>query len=61
MEGIMKYEVTYTVKGFLNYFRDVVEVQNIDECEAELKKLVEQYTGFKKSIRILLIKPIQGA
>jgi len=61
MEGIMKYEVTYTVKGFLNCFRDVVEVKNIDDCEAEVKKLVEQYTGFNKSIRIVLIKPIQGA
>ena len=57
----MKYEVTYTVKGFLTCFRDVVEVQNIDDCEAEVKKLVEQYTGLMKSIRIVLIKPIQGA
>lgn len=57
----MKYEVTYTVKGFLTCFRDVVEVQNIDDCEAEVKKLVAQYTGLKKSIHILLIKPIQGA
>ena len=56
----MKYEVTYTVKGFLNCFRDVVEVQNIDDCEAEVKKLVEHYTGLKKSIHIVLIKPIQG-
>lgn len=50
----MKYEVTYTVKGFLTCFRDVVEVQNIDDCEAEVKKLVEQYTSFTKSIRIVL-------
>lgn len=57
----MKYEVTYTVKGFLTCFRDVVEVQNIDDCESEVKKLVEQYTGLKKSIRIILIKPILGA
>ena len=57
----MKYEVTYTVKGLLTCFRDVVEVQNIDECDAEVKKLVEQYTGLKKSIRIILVKPIQGA
>ena len=57
----MKYEVTYTVKGFLTCFIDVVEVQNIDDCEAEVKKLVKQYTGLKKSIRIVLIKPIQGA
>lgn len=57
----MKYEVTYTVKGFLICFRDVVEVQNIDDCEAEVTKLVEQYTSLKKSIRIVLIKQIQGA
>lgn len=57
----MKFEVTYTVKGFLNCFRDVVEVENIDDCDMEVKKLVEQYTGFEKSIRIVLIKPIQGA
>lgn len=56
----MKYEVLYTVKGFLNCFRDVVEVHNIEDCEAELKKLVEQMTGSKKSIRIVLIKPIEG-
>lgn len=57
----MKYEVLYTVKGFLPCFRDVVEVQNIDDCETEVKKLVEQMTGSKKSIRIVLIKPVQGA
>ena len=57
----MKYEVTYTVKGFLTCFIDVVEVQNIDDCEAEVKKFVKQYTGLSKSIRIILIKPIQGA
>lgn len=57
----MKFEVTYTVKGFLTCFSDVVEVQNIDDCEAEVKKLVKQYTGLNKSIRIILIKPIQGA
>ena len=56
----MKYEVIYSVKGFLTCFRDVVEVQNIDDCEAEVKKLVEQYTGLKKSIHIVLIKQIQG-
>ena len=56
----MKYEVTYTVKGFMNCFRDVVEVQNIDDCEVELKKLVEKMTGSKKSIRIVLIKQIEG-
>ena len=57
----MKYEVTYTVKGFLTCFRDVVEVQNIDDCEAELTKLVEHMTGSRKSIRIVLIKQIEGA
>lgn len=56
----MKYEVFYTVKGFLPCFRDVVEVQNIDDCEAEVKKLVKQITGSKKSIRIVLIKQIEG-
>ena len=56
----MKYEVTYTVKGFLTCFRDVVEVHNIEDCEAELNKLVEQMTGSKKSIRIVLIKQIEG-
>ena len=56
----MKYEVIYTVKGFPTCFRDVVEVQNIEDCEAELKKLVEQITGTKKSIRIVLIKQIEG-
>lgn len=56
----MKYEVLYTVKGFLPCFRDVVEVHNIDDCEAELKKLVEQITGSKKSISIILIKQIEG-
>lgn len=56
----MKYDVLYTVKGFLPCFRDVVEVNNIEDCEAELKKLVEQMTGSKKSIRIVLIKPIEG-
>lgn len=56
----MKYEVLYTVKGFLPCFKDVVEVHNIEDCEAELKKLVEQMTCSKKSIRIVLIKPIEG-
>lgn len=56
----MKYEVLYTVKGFLPCFRDVVEVHSIEDCEAELKKLVEQLTGSKKSIRIVLIKHIEG-
>lgn len=56
----MKYEMTYTVKGFLPCFRDVVEVHNIEDCEAELKKLVETITGSKKSFRIVLIKPIEG-
>jgi hypothetical protein len=37
MEDIMKYEVTYSVKGFLNCFRDVGEVQNIDDCKAGVK------------------------
>ena len=57
----MKYEVTYTVKGFLTCFKDVVEVQNIDDCETEIKKLVEQVMGFKKPVRIVFIKHIQGA
>lgn len=56
----MKYEVLYTVKGLLPCFRDVVEVHNIEDCEAEVKKLVEQITGSKKSIRIVLIKQIEG-
>ncbi len=56
----MKYEVLYTVKGFLPCFRDVVEVHNIKDCEAEVKKLVEQMTGSKRSIRIVLIKSIEG-
>ena len=56
----MKFEVLYTVKGFLSCFKDVVEVHNIEDCEAELKKLVEQMTGSKKSIRIVLIKQIEG-
>lgn len=56
----MKYEVTYTVKGFLTCFRDVVEVHNIDDCEAEVKKLVEQYTGFKKSISTALYNNINS-
>ena len=57
----MQYEVTYTVKGILTCFVDVVEVNNIVECEAEVKKLVEQYTGQEKQIRIVLIKKVQGA
>jgi len=57
----MKYEIFYTVKGLLPCFRDVVEVQNIDDCEAELTKLVEHMTGSRKSIRIVLIKQIEGA
>jgi hypothetical protein len=61
MEENMKFEVTYTINGFLNCFSDVVEVKNIDDCKAEVKKLVKQYIGSKKSIRIVLIKQIQGA
>lgn len=56
----MKYEVTYTVKGLLPCFKDVVEVHNIEDCEAELKKLAEQMIGSKKTIHIVLIKQIEG-
>ena len=56
----MKYEVLYTVKGFHTCFKDVVEVHNIEDCEAEVKRLVEQMTGSKKAIRIVLIKQIEG-
>lgn len=53
----MKYEVTYTVQGLLNVFKDVVECKKIDDCESEVKKLVEKAVG-KKSVKIVLIRTL---
>jgi hypothetical protein len=51
----MTYTVTYTVKGYMAVFTDVVEVSDINECEAAVQKLVDESVGHKP-VSIILIK-----
>lgn len=51
------YLVTYTVKGYMTSFKDVVECANEDDCADEVRKLVLKYVG-PKSFRIILIQLI---
>lgn len=53
----MKFEITYTVQGFLKVFIDVVEADNLNEAEVVLTKQVEQLVG-KRQVQITLIKAI---
>ena len=51
----MEYLVTYTVKGLITVFKDVVEVDNINDCESAVQKLVNEFYG-NKPINIIFIK-----
>jgi hypothetical protein len=53
----MKYEITYTIKGFLKVFVDVVEAENINEAEVALKKQATELVG-NKQVSIVFVKSI---
>ena len=51
------YLVTYTVKGYMTAFKDVVECESSDDCADEVRKLVLKYVG-PRSFRIILIQTV---
>ena len=50
----MKFQVTYSIDGFLKVFIDVVECNDIEECEAAVEQLVKECVG-NRSFKIVLI------